>query len=373
MKINIESKDYKKVNKILNTLDENIGVAQIYSEMLDNYPNLITEKDLISTMQIEGCGESEAFLHLIFKRENIDYSDRDMNNLIVDSKMENIKKLNTQTYVNNPYYKNIKVKEASLGKYKLSYNYFEPYEAFVCEDTKVKKEDNYREVTTLGYFPERYKYLCLLENKSVWMTITPYEINTMKKSISSVKGKVVVCGLGLGYYPYMISLNKDVEKVFIIEYSGEIIKLFNDNIRCLFPKEVSDKIQILRGDAYKYLDDKNFMSKMNYVFFDLYHTASDALPMYIKAKKFEKKNPNTKFEYWIEDSILALERRIILDVFFMEQEGNMQEIIKKPKNKLEEIELKVYEYLKDYAINTYEDLYNLLCDAKLKEIASNLN
>ena len=373
MKINIESKDYKKINKLLNTLDENIGVAQIYSEMLDNYPNLITEKDLISTMQIEGCGESEAFLHLIFKRENIDYSDRDMNNLIVDSEMENIKKLNTQTYVNNPYYKNIKVKEASLGKYKLSYNYFEPYEAFVCEDTKVKKEDNYREVTTLGYFPERYKYLCLLENKSVWMTITPYEINTMKKSISSVKGKVVVCGLGLGYYPYMISLNKDVEKVFIIEYSGEIIKLFNDNIRCLFPKEVSDKIQILRGDAYKYLDDKNFMSKMNYVFFDLYHTASDALPMYIKAKKFEKKNPNAKFEYWIEDSILALERRIILDVFFMEQEGNMQEIIKKPKNKLEEIELKVYEYLKDYAINTYEDLYNLLCDTKLKEIASNLN
>jgi glucan phosphorylase len=108
---------------------------------------------------------------------------------------------------------------------------------------------------------------------------------------------------------------------------------------------------------------------MNYVFFDLYHTASDALPMYIKAKKFEKKNPNAKFEYWIEDSILALERRIILDVFFMEQEGNMQEIIKKPKNKLEEIELKVYEYLKDYAINTYEDLYNLLCDAQLKEIA----
>ena len=49
----------------------------------------------------------------------------------------------------------------------------------------------------------------------------------------------------------------------------------------------------------------------DFVFADLWHDASDGLEMYRKLKKYEVLSPRTRFDYWIEPSLLSLLRHII--------------------------------------------------------------
>ena len=66
------------------------------------------------------------------------------------------------------------------------------------------------------------------------MSIIPNEIETMKEAIETVKGNVLVYGLGLGYFPYMISLKNDVNKITIIEKEDilfEEYKVINGTIK----------------------------------------------------------------------------------------------------------------------------------------------
>ena len=58
------------------------------------------------------------------------------------------------------------------------------------------------------------------------MSITPNEIETMEEAVKAATGKVIVYGLGLGYYPYMISLKDEVKEIVIVENDIKIINLF---------------------------------------------------------------------------------------------------------------------------------------------------
>lgn len=78
-----------------------------------------------------------------------------------------------------------------------------PYEGFIYKDVEASKEDYYSEINHLGFFSQSFDYLELVDKERIWMSITPYEIETMKSSIAKAKGKVVTFGLGLGYFAYM--------------------------------------------------------------------------------------------------------------------------------------------------------------------------
>ena len=82
------------------------------------------------------------------------------------------------------------------------------------DDIDIK--DNFIEVSKIGYFNKSFKYLVVNKNDVTWMSTDPNEINTMKDAINNAKGNVLVFGLGLGYYAYMISLKKEVKKITII-------------------------------------------------------------------------------------------------------------------------------------------------------------
>ena len=56
---------------------------------------------------------------------------------------------------------------------------------------------------------------------------------------------------------------------------------------------------------FDYMETTFSNAKYDYVFTDIYHDISDAIEVYNKMKKYEEKYKDTKFAYWIENTIKA--------------------------------------------------------------------
>ncbi len=192
----------------------------------------------------------------------------------------------------------------------------------------------------------------------------------MEESIEEAKGDVLVIGLGIGYYSFMVSLKNSVSSITIIEKDKNAINLFNKYILPSFKNK--DKIKIINEDAYKYFD-KNKSLKYDYCFFDIYHNVGDGEELYLMMKARESRYPNIKFSYWIEKSILAMLRRQILTLFVEEYQGATDKDYQYEENPNDRIINKLHFLLKEYEISSYEDLRKLLLDESLKDIASKLD
>lgn len=219
-----------------------------------------------------------------------------------------LNELNKEEFLNNPYYRHVHPKSYSIGKWKIKYETYLPYELFVCNESTLTKE--HQEIPNIGYFSEPFSYLAVCENDNEWMMITPNEIATMNPHITNASGNVLTFGLGLGYFAYMCSLKENVNKITIIEKDIEVIKLFNEVILPFFP--YPEKIEIINDDAYSYfkkIDEKEY----DYCFIDIWHDASDGVKSYLKFKKMEKKQNEIKIEYWIEDTLISYIRNDLIN------------------------------------------------------------
>ena len=218
-----------------------------------------------------------------------------------------IKKINADKYTSNPYFKNIPISDKKEGVWTLSHQKYAPYEGFVRDDFII--DSDMREICAIGFFDTEFSYPTVFENGVEWMAIKPNEIETMRAPIEMAHGKVVTFGLGLGYFTYMASIKEEVESVTVIERSKDVISLFNKHILSHFSNP--EKIKIVEADAFEYAREQMPNEKFDYAFVDLWRDTSDGVDMYIKMKKLEVKSPETRFEYWIEKSILVMIRKRI--------------------------------------------------------------
>lgn len=211
-----------------------------------------------------------------------------------------IKCLSPEEYKNDPYYKNIKIPEAKSGKWALKNQEYKPYELFVCADLEI---DGYREMPQLGYFRESFSFPTVFENGIEWMAIKPNEIETMKGPIREAHGNVLVLGLGLGYYTYMISEKENVDSITVVERDKSVIELFENQILPQFKNK--HKITVVCMDAFDYMENNAREKKFDFQFADLWHDISDGTELYLKLRKKEFLSPRTEYSYWIEKSILS--------------------------------------------------------------------
>ncbi len=133
------------------------------------------------------------------------------------------------------------------------------------------------------------------------MTVTPNEIATMRRPIEAAFGHVLTFGLGLGYYAYMVSAMPQVEFVTIVEINPQVISLFRQYLLPKFPQR--QKIHIVQADAFAYAKSHLASGQFDYVFTDLWHDASDGVPLYLQMKQLEHLAPDVTYSYWIEDTI----------------------------------------------------------------------
>lgn len=337
MKIELSKQDKRKLQKLIETKQVNIALSDMlmcfFEENLKSYTFKSTKDYLKAFMDV------------------LDFDSTNEEDLEIVNKYvgENLKELDDSIFKTNPYFKAVKPALKKIGDYELELDHFYPYQGFSYNDILIDPNDNYVEKYQIGYFTHKVDMLALAYKKNIWMNISPNEINTMQPSIDEAYGNVLVFGLGLGYYPFMVSLKNEVKSVTIVEKDPNIIKIFKENLFKFFPQK--EKIQIVQDDAFRYVNNGK---KYDYCFIDLWHNPEDGLPMYLKFKTLEKKN--TKYFYWLEEGIKAMYRRCALTVIEEVINGSTDNDYKRAKNDIDRVINQIYFDNKDTVISSYQDI-----------------
>lgn len=287
-------------NRQKNIEEMNLAILSMLGNYLNNYPDFIQEESINEIVRECDVSTHYAFTLLLAAACGLDINENERDAYLFHQYfIPMVQVLDTAVYSNNPYYQDITFPNITSGSCELKYETYKPYEAFVYNDFIIK--DDGRMLPQIGFFTKEFAYPSILEQGRIWMTITPNEVETMKEPIEQAFGHVLTFGLGLGYYPYMVSLMDTVSSITIVEKNEHVIALFQSYILPQFTN--GHKINIIQMDAFEYASNSFGNVHYDYVFTDLWHDVSDGIDMYLKMKEYEHLSPNTIFTYWIEKSI----------------------------------------------------------------------
>ena len=274
-----------------------------------------------------------------------------------------IKELNPSDYLDNPYVKRLDKTSFKEGKYALKELVLPAKHIIPFDDIQIDKE-NYLERSSVGYFNDNFSYLALLENDTVWMSLDPDEINTMKPYIEKMHGNILVFGLGMGYFPYMVSLKDNIKSITIIEKDNNIINIFK---KYILPK-LDNKIpfDIVNDDAFSFIKNNN-MQQYDCMFMDIWHNPEDGLPLFLQFKALLKDYKGETY-YWLHASLLAMLRRCFLTIVEESLMGYNDKQYQKAKSEYDKIINHLYHKTKDIVIRSYEELIQFLSDDNLEKL-----
>ena len=296
-----------RVEQIGARRDKNQYVLSLVASYLNNCPELVTGDVIEEITNGEKSHEERAFASFL---ANVFSEDEENIKMIEREYLRyGVARLSPEKYTSDPYFQNIKIPSATKDNWCLGCQSYKPYEGFIYRDLVFRGD--YVEIPQIGFFDREFSYPTVFQDGREWMAIKPNEIETMRAPIEKAGGSVLVYGLGLGYFTYMVSQKDNVDAVTVVERDQGVIDLFEEYILPQFPNK--HKIKIVKSDAFDFAKEKMAKGKFDYVFTDLWHDVSDGVDLYVKMKKYEGKCPNSHFEYWIEDSILSSIRWSIFD------------------------------------------------------------
>ena len=368
MKIELDQEGKEALKKLLEAKEQNIEVSQWLNDYLENQYDAIDEEAIAKKREEEGLTEEDAFSECFYALLGFDPDDPEVERRKEENGFGAFQAVDEKLMKENPYGKAIHIKgKPARGRYALSTNYFAPYEGFNLEDTiSSGEETGFLEKNTLGYFSSKVSYPVLTDKNEVWMSLTPHEILTMQKPIEEAKGNVLTFGLGLGYFAFMASEKEEVSSVTILEKDNNVIRLFEENLLPQFPHK--EKIHIRKEDCFHYYERKMGEQNYDFLFVDIYHTAEDGLSTYLRLRREEQVGGPT-LSFWIEPSLLCLLRRYVLTLIEENLNGYEEKDYLEPTDDEENNLFTLFKAMKDMTINTKEDLYHLLSEDGLRQLA----
>ena len=268
----------------------NQKILALFSLYINECPDAIDEAMIRETIQYCGVDAEEAYRILLSGILEM----RDDKVLRGQYLPHLVKHLDYEKYKNDPYMQTVKATGVRSGDWEFAERAYRPYEAFVYDESELTADG--RLLPKIGFFDREYRFPCILEGGREWMLITPNEIETMKAPIAAAHGEVVTYGLGLGYFPFMVSAKENVTSATVIEQDARVIELFEKHILPQFPHR--DKIRVVCEDAFTFAERKQ---KFDFVFADIWHDPSDGVDAYLRLKSLER--PDTAYAYWIEKTL----------------------------------------------------------------------
>jgi len=215
-------------------------------------------------------------------------------------------------YLNTPYHQNISLASIKANDYELSQEIIPANKLINLSFLKDDPEKALNDTFILKAYNKPYNCVVLKQNDLLWMTDTPQEANTIDPYAQKAFGNVLNFGLGIGYFVYMACLNPKVKTITIIEYSKEVIDLFNKYLLPQFPQ--NKKITIIQGDAFHYFN-QSFVEQFDYTFVDIYKSNEDGLITI--AKMLDQYLPQyQQIDFWIESTCVELVRAMMLEFFY---------------------------------------------------------
>lgn len=348
MHFKISQQDKEKISQLIKIKETNIAFASMLYAAFDDMK------------AIQPAKNNEEFIQNLMKFWKLNSKNKENINLINFYIKSRLQKIDPLIVLDNPYVKTIPLNIIKDNKYALSYFKQLAYQPFAYDDIEV--DDEFHELQSVGFFSVDLAYPIISVSNTIWMSVNPNEIITMNPAINEGKGNVLVLGLGLGYYPFMISPKKQVTSIIIVENDQKIIELFNKYILPYFPYK--EKITIIRDDAFDYLKNKNL--PFDYMFVDLWHSPEDGLPMYLKIKEIIRNKYRGPVFYWLEKSILAMLRRCFLTLVEEQLNHAKEDNYLKAKNDYDRIINNLYFKTKNKTINSFIELKEMLKNENLK-------
>ena len=273
-------------------------IISLMSMYLNFMPKTVTAEILDEISSAYQLSRQQAYAECIAAACEVG-SDRNEREFVAEYIFPMIHELDRSEFESDLYFKTVQFTERKLGKWEMKFMELDPCEAFVCNDFRVSPDG--KMIPQIGFFPDVYRYPAVLENGREWMTLLPNETVTTKPAIDQAAGNVLTYGLGLGYFAFMVSCKPEVSSVTVVERSADVIELFQTWLLPHFPYK--DKIRIVCEDAFVYAKTIASKERYDFVFADIWHDVGDGKELYLKFKELEYLSPDTKYSYWLEDTI----------------------------------------------------------------------
>ena len=206
--------------------------------------------------------------------------------------------MDATSFLSDPYLSHVRINEKKLGNVLLTRASYEKGEFFQYDMPDLASEVV---VPKIGFFTKKISFPAVYEGSVPWVSVCPSEVFSMAKDVPAAQGRVLVLGLGLGYYPFMISRKAEVESITIVEKSPEIIRLFREELLPQFPHK--EKIRVVEADAFEFLED-TLPGRFDFCYADIWEGWVDGAACYEKILPHEKRLYDCEFRYWIRDEIL---------------------------------------------------------------------
>ena len=280
----------------------NYRAGWLVADYLNETPRAITPELLRSVLPEDADAATEEYVYasLLAGFMGLDPETSEEDRIIEAQYLRpGLHRLETTRYLENPYYRNIRIPSLGQGGWTLAWQRYEPYELFLRDDL-ILTED-LRQIPALGYFAKPFSYPSVLQDGREWMSIKPSEIESSQAAVDAATGHVVTFGLGLGYFAYMAARKPDVLSVSVVERDPAVIALFREHILPQIPEK--NKITVIQSDAFDYLEHQMISCQPDFVFMDIWHDIADGTPLYVRARQYESRFPHTRFCYWIERSL----------------------------------------------------------------------
>ncbi len=359
MKISNKAELIQYIESLVDTNNLNMSISDMFSSVIGN-TLVIDKKELSALKKKFNKSELDLVKNSLFNYWELDDENEEDLEIFNSYISPCVTEIDINEYQSNPYYRDISFSNIKDGEYELVKDHYEAYELFAYKDMEYFP-GTYIEKNSISYFSNPVDFLAVNHKKTTWMSITPNEIKTMEKAVNDAHGKVIVYGLGLGYFPYMISLKDNVSRITIIENDSTIISLFKKHILPQFKNK--EKITIVNDDAFKYMKRAD---DFDYAFIDLWHDPYDGIELYLKSKQLEKEGK--EYFYWLESSFYILLRRCMLSLFEEQLQGFEDENYTHESTFTDSIINTYYSKIKKLVLNTVEQVDELLTDKSLLDL-----
>ncbi len=272
--------------------------ARLMAIIASEAPAVSLDEDVADAMIRKTLGISEALERV------------EENRAFFQTLRDNLRCLSASIFEQDPYLRQVKVSEPwEEGRFTLTTASYAPGELFGYD---MPMNDGKLVVPRLGYAAKTVRFPAIYEGVTPWMSVCPSEMNTVGKDAKVCAEwlesrahhgtglKVLVLGLGLGYFPFLVQTEVSEASFTIVEESPEIISLFTKHLLPQFPSP--EKIRIVRADAIEYLNDVR-PGEYDYLYADIWQDEIDGAEAYLAIQRLEARLPGTHFAYWIEKEI----------------------------------------------------------------------
>lgn len=278
------------------TIDQqNEWLLQVERLLLE-FPTCVRDEDVAELVEM-GIPTTDAVGMLIAGLLKLDIADNPKHEELFNNAIKpSLKEIPHNMFSNNYYLNNIECRNSKIGDVEMKMMEYRPYELMPCGDLTMTAEG--RLIAPMGFFASVWSYPALLEKDRIWMSITPNEIITMEHALEEARGKVVVLGLGMGYFAAMAAQKPEVTSIEVVELNQQVIDLVGSMI---LPQVThNEKITITHENALDYMAKGG---GADFLFADIWHDAGDGLDLYLELKKHESRWPKAQCRYWIEPSM----------------------------------------------------------------------